>query len=505
MEAGEDEYSQVYKSLLGGSGGYYDNIDVEAKKNTNLHKDIYSWAPQGTTSALMNITLTHLDPKQETGMKTRSFDLQVVKGVEGVGLVIIGGATQVLNPGMMLVIPPNVSYNIINVSAKDPLKMYTTHVLSVPQAGILDSMYSAIWGGLPTEMHEEVAFQGDVKDYIRMCQTDKAHLKRCMVPGHWQNYMRGKSMEDAILILRFALSYVEEHPRLFKEVSQEFTNLFAKEIEMSKEGLSFVKAKGKGKAKAAKAAKATPTDVKGRKYKTMLSKLAGHIRDVKIKLLRIEYYVEKLGPISDILNTPLAKSWMMLDIFVEKILSIGEKTDNEVRAEFLTDFISDVKIKDRSLDVEIAGLFVQWKIEDEPQIEDEDEDEDDFVFFFDNYLESYIDNNASTSIEKLIIVENLVQNMKNEDSKERILRVYQDAAERENRPVPPKIKTKPKAVPRTPYDSDSESEEGSSEVDSDEEDRPTAAPKAKGKSKVYAKGKAKTVPRTLYDSGSGSE
>lgn len=375
---------------------YYDNIDAQAKKNTSSHIDVY-------TSPFMKIALLHLDPKGEIGMEVHTTDTQFIKIVEGVGLALIGEKTQVVNPGMALVIPPGTQHNIINVSATAALKMYTiyVHTTNTGSGPAVDLPAEDGWNMpyLPREMHDEVAFQGEVKDYIRMCMTDRGHWERCMVPGHWKTYMQGKSLEEAVMIVRFTLQYINEYPRLFQEVGNEFLAIHGERL---RDAYSYkvtvrAKAKARAKTKAVDTKKSYEEMVADKKMVDHIDFLSQMIIDKKHKLVSVKYTVEKYGPIEDILTSDMLRKWMMLNVFAHSLKFSSPANKNGMRVIFIESFIKNIKIDDRSLDDKILGLFKNihdlTQFDDESESDEEAEYDVEVVEDFFEVLFEYIENN----------------------------------------------------------------------------------------------------------------
>jgi mannose-6-phosphate isomerase-like protein (cupin superfamily) len=207
--------------------GYYDNLDVATLTNIHTHYEVYR-------DDSIKIDLISLNPKDEIGLESHKGTTQFIKVVKGVGLAIIGDKTLVINAGMALIIPADVEHNIINVSATDDLKMYTTYTGNPIDKEVLKRKIKVkmedVWKDTLEEMRGEIAFQGEVKDFIAMCQTNKAHLARCMLPGPWVDYMKDRPIDDVYLIITFASQYYDEHPDLFWGVANAFIRNFKSEI-----------------------------------------------------------------------------------------------------------------------------------------------------------------------------------------------------------------------------------------------------------------------------------
>lgn len=73
----------------------------------------------------MNIT-PHTNPKNEIGMETHKFD-QVIFIAEGNGKMLLNGQLTMVKSGDMIFVPEGVAHNLINQSAKKPLKILSVY------------------------------------------------------------------------------------------------------------------------------------------------------------------------------------------------------------------------------------------------------------------------------------------------------------------------------------------------------------------------------------------
>ena len=380
--------------------GYYDNIDSQTLVNKKSRVELYA-------NESMRLVLICLGPKESIGEEVHSTETQFTKVVKGVGLAMVGDKTNVINQGMAVIIPPGKMHNIINVSAEESLKMYTIYsglyaASRSPEVEVdldLDDANITTGGGdLPDEMQWEIFNQGTAKQYLKFCQTNKAHMKKCMTPSHWVGYMKGRSIEDAEAILKFAHTYIKENPWLFVEVVNQIILEFgekSKNVPKQWENVVIVGGPfGKAKAKAS----ASPERV-------FLKSIHGMILKGMKNVVSVDYTEEKYGFIADILSGPLAKIYMELAFLEDRILG-RVPSINKAKKKFLWDFVSSVKISDRRLDEQILDLAPLW-MEDKvltrkEDLEEEDSDEeispndDMYVQFFDAF-ESYIKNNRMKS------------------------------------------------------------------------------------------------------------
>lgn len=396
-------------------GGYYDNIIAETKKNKVKHFDVFS-------SSQMKLSLICLGPKDSLHSGDLAHATQFITVVEGVGMAMIGEKTQILNPGMAIIVRGSETYNIINVSANDALKMY---VISSGSSDQGDVPY------LPRDVQNEVAFQGEVKDYIRMCMTDKGHWERCMVPGHWKTYMQGKSLQDAALIVRFALQYIDTHPQLFQEVGNEFLSLYAAEIAGSR---VFKRGKAKGKAAKGVVKKLSAEESANSVILLDLEKL---VETKMTKLVDIDYSEPRYGPLdaAHLLTSPLARKYVMMDKFNFMLIQGTVASDGSYLQDFIEDFIGHVRITNRSLDDRIMDLYYIWDKLQEGDYEfdagtandvnlDDPDIHDSYIDFFVDILTKYIKHNGKTAKTRLCMATVLVKKIDQEEVKEEMLGGY---------------------------------------------------------------------------------
>lgn len=62
----------------------------------------------------------------EIGMETHKFD-QIIFVVEGDGKAVLNGKSIMVKPGDMILIPQGVEHNVINLNAKNPLKILSVY------------------------------------------------------------------------------------------------------------------------------------------------------------------------------------------------------------------------------------------------------------------------------------------------------------------------------------------------------------------------------------------
>ncbi len=96
------------------------NIEEEAKTNTNYRKVVY-------TDQRLQLVVMSLAPNEEIGDEVHDGD-QFVRVEEGQGTAVLDGESHALVDGTAVIIPKDVTHNIINASSTAPLKLYTIYV-----------------------------------------------------------------------------------------------------------------------------------------------------------------------------------------------------------------------------------------------------------------------------------------------------------------------------------------------------------------------------------------
>lgn len=100
--------------------GFKANIEKDTLKNKNFRKVIY-------TSAHSQLVYMSLRPKEEIGLETHPENDQFLRFEGGRGKVLIDKETYSVKDGDAVVVPAGAKHNVINVSLKDELKIYTIY------------------------------------------------------------------------------------------------------------------------------------------------------------------------------------------------------------------------------------------------------------------------------------------------------------------------------------------------------------------------------------------
>jgi len=100
--------------------GFNANIEKETLENENFRKVLY-------TGRHSQLVLMSLAPNEEIGMEVHTDNDQFFRFEKGQGKVIIDGNEYEVTDGSAIVVPAGAEHNVINVSATDPLKLYTIY------------------------------------------------------------------------------------------------------------------------------------------------------------------------------------------------------------------------------------------------------------------------------------------------------------------------------------------------------------------------------------------
>jgi mannose-6-phosphate isomerase-like protein (cupin superfamily) len=110
--------------------GFHGNIEKLTLENKNFRKVLY-------TGKHSQLVLMCLKPKEEIGMEVHSDNDQFFRFEKGEGKCIIDGNEYPLKDGSAIVIPAGAKHNIINVSQRGYLKLYTIYSPAHHKDGIV--------------------------------------------------------------------------------------------------------------------------------------------------------------------------------------------------------------------------------------------------------------------------------------------------------------------------------------------------------------------------------
>jgi mannose-6-phosphate isomerase-like protein (cupin superfamily) len=110
--------------------GFHSDIEKLTLENQNYRKVLY-------TGKYSQLVLMCLKPKQDIGMEVHTENDQFFRFEKGEGKCIIDGNEYAVKDGSAIVVPAGAQHNIINVSAKDSLKLYTIYSPAHHKDGIV--------------------------------------------------------------------------------------------------------------------------------------------------------------------------------------------------------------------------------------------------------------------------------------------------------------------------------------------------------------------------------
>ena len=110
--------------------GFKDNIEKLTLGNDNFRQVLYS----GKHSQLVLMSIAAND---EIGMEVHQDNDQFFRFESGKGKVIIDGNEYEVGDGDAVVVPSGAQHNVINLSADEPLKLYTIYSPAHHKDGII--------------------------------------------------------------------------------------------------------------------------------------------------------------------------------------------------------------------------------------------------------------------------------------------------------------------------------------------------------------------------------
>lgn len=110
--------------------GYKGTIEKLTVENTDFRHVLY-------TGKHAQLVLMSLKPNEEIGMETHTENDQFFRFESGSGKVIIDETEYLVEDGDAVIVPAGARHNVINLSATDPLKLYTIYSPSHHKDGIV--------------------------------------------------------------------------------------------------------------------------------------------------------------------------------------------------------------------------------------------------------------------------------------------------------------------------------------------------------------------------------
>lgn len=99
--------------------GFVENIEKLALENENFRRVIY-------TARYSQLVLMSLKPGEEIGEEVHGLD-QFLRIEKGEGRAVLNGVASSIADGSAIIVPAGTRHNIINVSASEPMKLYTVY------------------------------------------------------------------------------------------------------------------------------------------------------------------------------------------------------------------------------------------------------------------------------------------------------------------------------------------------------------------------------------------
>ena len=100
--------------------GFVINLDLHTLKNTDFRRVLY-------TGRNCQLVLMRLKPGEEIGMEVHPDRDQFFRFEQGEGKVIIDGVGHRVADGSGVIVPAGAQHNVVNVSRRIELKMYTIY------------------------------------------------------------------------------------------------------------------------------------------------------------------------------------------------------------------------------------------------------------------------------------------------------------------------------------------------------------------------------------------
>lgn len=100
--------------------GFTGNIEALTLANLNFRQVIY-------TGQHTQLVLMSLAPNQDIGMEVHEVVDQFFRVEKGEGQAVLNGQASPLKDGDALLIPAGTQHNLINLSATNPLQLYTLY------------------------------------------------------------------------------------------------------------------------------------------------------------------------------------------------------------------------------------------------------------------------------------------------------------------------------------------------------------------------------------------
>lgn len=105
-----------------GKQPFYANLEEETLANGQYRNVVY------TVDGMFQLVYMSLKPQETIPMEVHPHTTQFFRVESGFGSIQIGGTLYALADGVGVVVPPNTRHEVVNLSKKDHLKLYTIYV-----------------------------------------------------------------------------------------------------------------------------------------------------------------------------------------------------------------------------------------------------------------------------------------------------------------------------------------------------------------------------------------
>lgn len=99
--------------------GYVTNIEEVSLRNTDFRRVLY-------TAKHCQLVVMSIAPGTDIGEEVHTLD-QFIRCEEGKGKSVISGVEHEFGAGFAVIVPAGARHNIVNLSATEPLKLYTLY------------------------------------------------------------------------------------------------------------------------------------------------------------------------------------------------------------------------------------------------------------------------------------------------------------------------------------------------------------------------------------------
>ncbi|AJF98327.1 cupin motif-containing protein [Pandoravirus inopinatum] len=115
--------------------GYAIGAPAVAVANPYFRRVLYT-APDGTGQ----LVVMTLQPRESIGLEAHRSTLQIIRVEAGVGTARVGNQTMHVGPGALVIVPPSVLHDVVNVSDVEPLNLTVFYTEPLHEPGTVDPL-----------------------------------------------------------------------------------------------------------------------------------------------------------------------------------------------------------------------------------------------------------------------------------------------------------------------------------------------------------------------------